>query len=81
MTFKLNEVVEELQEKLGKEIDLNEETYFLQTPTALVKLGLEEDDEDEDKRKLVYEVTGGDKAVLVETDNDIFKDLFIEGDN
>lgn len=75
----VSEVIEELENKLGRHLDLNEETYYLQTPTALVKLGFEENDEGE--RGVVYEVVGGEKVILVETENDIFKNLFIEGDN
>ena len=75
----VSEVIEELENKLGRHLDLNKEMYYLQTPTALVKLGVEENDEGE--RGVVYEVVGGEKVVLVETENDIFKNLFIEGDN
>lgn len=75
---KLGEVKKELEQKLGREVDLKNEFYYLQTPSALVKLGVEEDNDGE--RTLKFEVLGGDYT-YVKTDNDIFGDFFVKADD
>ncbi|QQT10834.1 hypothetical protein [Staphylococcus pasteuri] len=56
---------------------MENETYLLQTPSAYIQIGLEEDDNGE--RKLDVQVTGG-KIVYLETKKDIFKDLYVNDD-
>lgn len=79
-TFKndLSKVVEEIKKQIGTELDLENETYVLQTPSAYVEIGFEDDDEGE--RTLSVSVTGG-KLTYLETDNDIYGDLFGSDDD
>lgn len=60
--------IEEIKNKLGRELDLENETYVLQTPSAYIQIGIEEDE-------LKINVTGG-KLTYLETDNDIFESLY-----
>lgn len=60
--------IEEIKNKLGRELDLENETYVLQTPSAYIQIGIEEDE-------LKIHVTGG-KLTYLETDNDIFESLY-----
>lgn len=69
----LSKVVNEIKKQIGTELDLENETYVLQTPSAYVKIGFEDDDEGE--KKLSVQVTGG-KLTYLETDNDIFESLY-----
>lgn len=73
----IEQAVKEIKEKIGKELDLENETYLLQTPSAYMQIGLEEDDDGE--RKLNVQVTGGTITCL-KTDKDIFKDLYVNDD-
>lgn len=73
----IEQAVKEIREKVGKKLDLENETYLLQTPSAYIQIGLEEDDDGENK--LNVKVTGGNITYL-ETDKDIFKDLYVNDD-
>lgn len=73
----IEQALEEIEEKIGKELDLKNETYLLQTPSAYIYVGLEEGDDGEMELKI--HVTGGNITYL-ETDNDIFKDLYVNVD-
>ena len=69
----LKKVAEEIKEQLGRDLDLANETYVLQTPSAYIKIGFE--DEDNGEKTLGIHVTGG-KLTYLETDNDIFNELY-----
>lgn len=73
----IEQAVQEIREKIGKQLDLENETYLLQTPSAYMQIGLEEDDDGENT--LSVKVTGGNVTYL-ETDKDIFKDLYVNDD-
>ncbi len=73
----LSKVVDEIKKQIGTELDLENETYVLQTPSAFIKIGIEDDDEGE--RTLSVHVIGG-KLTYLETDNDIFNELYRNGD-
>ncbi|MCH4489307.1 hypothetical protein [Staphylococcus haemolyticus] len=73
----IEQAVKEIKEKIGKELDLENETYLLQTPSAYMQIGLEEEDDGE--RKLNVQVTGGNITCL-KTEKDIFKDLYLNDD-
>lgn len=73
----VEQAVKEIRGKVGKKLDLENETYLLQTPSAYIQIGLEEDDDGENK--LNVKVTGGNITYL-ETDKDIFKDLYVYDD-
>lgn len=73
----IEQALEEIEGKLGKELDLKNETYLLQTPSSYIYVGLEEGDDGEMDLKI--HVTGGNINYL-ETDNDIFKDLYVNVD-
>lgn len=79
-TFKndLTKVLEEIESKLGHKLDLENETYVLQTPSAYVKIGFEDDEEGE--KTLSVGVTGG-KLKYFETDNDIYGYLYGSNDD
>lgn len=66
-------VAKEINEKLGRKLDLENETYVLQTPSAYITIGMEDDDNGE--KTLAVHVTGGQLTYL-ETDNDIFNALY-----
>lgn len=74
----VEQAVREIKGKLEKELDLENETYLLQTPSAYMQIGLEEDGDGE--RKLNVQVTGGNITYL-KTDKDIFKDLYVNDDD
>ena len=65
--------IEETENKLGHKLDLENETYVLQTPSAYIQISIEENDEGENEFK--FHVTGG-KLTYLETDNDIFGNLY-----
>ncbi|MFV5767231.1 hypothetical protein [Mammaliicoccus sciuri] len=69
----LREAVEEIEKQTGQEVDIENNTYILQTKSAWLQLGIEEGDNGENK--LQIQVTGG-KVNYVETDADIFGDLY-----
>lgn len=73
----VEQAVKEIREKVGKKLDLENETYLLQTPSAYIQIGLEEDDDGENE--LNVKVIGGNITYL-ETDKDIFKDLYVDDD-
>lgn len=64
----LSKVVNEIKKQIGTEVDLENETYVLQTPSAYIQIGIEENE-------LKFHVTGG-KLTYLETDNDIFNELY-----
>lgn len=74
----LSDIVEEIEKQTGEEVDIKENTYILQTKSAWLTLGLEEDENGEDK--LQVHVTGG-KVTYLETDNDLFGELYGGNDN
>lgn len=69
----LEKVLVEIKSQLGKKLDLENETYVLQTPSAYVQIGFEDDDNGE--KTLGVHVTGG-KLTYLETNNDIFNELY-----
>lgn len=69
----LGNAKKEIEKQLGRKIDLENETYVLQTPSAYLKLGIEDDDIGE--KELKVHVTGG-KLTYLETNNDIFNALY-----
>ena len=73
----IEQAVQEIREKMGKQLDLENETYLLQTPSAYMQSGLEEDDDGENT--LSVKITGGNVTYL-ETDKDMFKDLYVNDD-
>jgi len=73
----VEQAVKEIREKVGKKLDLENETYLLQTPSAYIQIGLEEGGDGE--RKINVQVTGGNITCL-KTDKDIFKDLYVDDD-
>ncbi len=73
----VEQAVKEIREKVGGKLDLENETYLLQTPSAYMQIGLEEDDDGENT--LSVKVTGGNVTYL-ETDKDIFKNLYVNDD-
>jgi len=52
----LEKVLAEIKSQLGKKLDLENETYVLQTPSAYVQIGFEDDDNGE--KTLGVHVTG-----------------------
>lgn len=70
--------IKETENKLGRKLDLENETYVLQTPSAYLQISIEENDEGENEFK--FHVTGG-RLTYLETDIDIFESLYgNEGD-
>ena len=69
----LEMVIKEIENKTGRELDLENETYVLQTPSAYLQISIEENDEGENEFK--FHVTGG-KLTYLETDIDIFESLY-----
>lgn len=69
----LEMVIKEIENKTGRELDLENETYVLQTPSAYLQISIEENDEGENELK--FHVTGG-KLTYLETDIDIFWNLY-----
>lgn len=60
--------IKETENKLGHKLDLENETYVLQTPSAYIQMSIEEDE-------FKFHVTGG-KLTYLETDIDIFESLY-----
>lgn len=60
--------IKETENKLGRKLDLENETYVLQTPSAYIQMGIEDNE-------LKFHVTGG-KLTYLETDIDIFESLY-----
>lgn len=60
--------IKETENKLGRKLDLDNETYVLQTPSAYVQIGIEDNE-------FKFHVTGG-KLTYLETDVDIFESLY-----
>lgn len=69
----LKEAVEEIEKQTGKDVDLENNTYILQTESAWLKLGL--DDDENGEKQLQVHVTGG-KVTYLETENDLFEGLY-----
>ena len=69
----LKQVTNEIEKQLGHSLDLVNETYVLQTPSAYIKIGIEDDDNG--KETIGVHVTGG-KLTYLETNNDIFNELY-----
>lgn len=69
----LEMVIKEIENKTGRELDLENETYVLQTPSAYLQISIEENDDGENELK--FHVTGG-KLTYLETDIDIFESLY-----
>ena len=69
----LQEAVQEIEKQTGKDVDLENNTYILQTKSAWLKLGL--DDDENGEKQLQVHVTGGNVTFL-ETENDIFGELY-----
>lgn len=69
----LKQVTNEIEKQLDHSLDLGKETYVLQTPSAYITIGIEDDDNGE--KTLGVHVTGG-KLTYLETDNDIFNELY-----
>lgn len=65
--------IKEIENKTGYELDPENETYILQTPSAYLQISIEENDEGEDE--FAFNVTGG-KLTYLETDVDIFGSLY-----
>ncbi|MFC6402934.1 hypothetical protein ACFP67_14065 [Mammaliicoccus sciuri] len=69
----LQEAVQEIEKQTGKDVDLENNTYILQTKSAWLKLGL--DDDENGEKQLQVHVIGG-KVTFLETENDIFGELY-----
>lgn len=69
----LKEAVEEIEKQTGKDIDIENNNYILQTKSAWLKLGLDFDENGE--KQLQVHVTGG-KVTYLETENDLFEGLY-----
>ncbi|MDW4175325.1 hypothetical protein QI193_02785 [Staphylococcus saprophyticus] len=65
--------IKEIENKLGREFDPENETYILQTPSAYLQISIEENDEGEEE--FAFNVTGG-RLTYLETDIDIFESLY-----
>lgn len=66
--------IAEIRKLIGKDLDLENEVYILQTESAWLKLEMSEDEET-GENKLDVNVTGG-KVTFVESETDFFEDIF-----
>lgn len=66
--------IAEIRKLIGKDLDLENEVYILQTESAWLKLEMTEDEET-GENKLDVNVTGG-KITFVESETDFFEDIF-----
>lgn len=66
--------IAEIRKLIGKDLDLENEVYILQTESAWLKLEMTEDEET-GENKLDINVTGG-KVTFVESETDFFEDIF-----
>lgn len=66
--------IAEIRKLIGKDLDLENEVYILQTESAWLKLEMTEDEET-GENKLDVNVTGG-KVTFVESETDFFEDIF-----
>lgn len=69
----LKAAVVEIEKQTGQEVDVENNTYILQTKSAWLKLGL--DDDENGEKQLQVHVTGGNVTYL-ETENDLFEGLY-----
>lgn len=70
----IEKALAEIKEQLGRNLDLENETYILQTDSAWLKVELAEDEETGENR-IDFNLTGG-KITYLETDNDYFREIF-----
>lgn len=66
--------IAEIRRLIGKDLDLENEVYILQTESAWLKLEMTEDEET-GENKLDVNVTGG-KVTFLESETDFFEDIF-----
>lgn len=66
--------IAEIRKLIGKDLDLENEVYILQTESAWLKLEMSEDEET-GENKLDVNVTSG-KVTFVESETDFFEDIF-----
>lgn len=66
--------IAEIRKLIGKDLDLENEVYILQTESAWLKLEMSEDEET-GENKLDVNVTGG-KVTFLESETDFFEDIF-----
>lgn len=66
--------IAEIRKLIGKDLDLENEVYILQTESAWLKLEMTEDEET-GENKLDINVIGG-KVTFVESETDFFEDIF-----
>lgn len=66
--------IAEIRKLIGKDLDLENEVYILQTESAWLKLEMTEDEET-GENKLDVNVTGG-KVTFLESETDFFEDIF-----
>ena len=72
----LKTTIEEIERKLGNEVDLNNEMYILQTPDGYIQIGIEKNDDNEDTLKFL--INSG-RLTYIKTDKDIISHLFADG--
>lgn len=64
----------DIKEQLGRNLDLENETYILQTDSAWLQISMAEDEET-GENKVDFHITGG-QITYLETDNDYFSDIY-----
>lgn len=70
----IEKALADIKEQLGRNLDLENETYILQTDSAYLQVGMAEDEETGED-KININVTGG-QVTYLETDNDHFSEIF-----
>lgn len=70
----IEKALADIKEQLGRNLDLENETYILQTDSAYLQVSMIEDEET-GENKINIDVTGG-QVTYLETGNDHFSGIF-----
>lgn len=70
----IEKALADIKEQLGRNLDLENETYILQTDSGYLQVSMVEDEET-GENKIDINVTGG-QITYLETDNDHFSEIF-----
>lgn len=70
----IEKALADIKDQLGRNLDLENETYILQTDSAYLQVSMIEDEET-GENKINIDVTGG-QVTYLETDNDHFSEIF-----
>ena len=70
----IEKALADIKEQLGRNLDLENETYILQTDSGYLQVSMGEDEET-GENKINIDVTGG-QVTYLETDNDHFSEIF-----